>query len=176
MQLYETPWLKNNWNLHDLYFEQNGKDNEIYVTETFDSKGSPEQNENPGRWNWLLVKNDTLFALGVALLELSNGQVLSDCQIKEDLNEKGEEDKMTRFNTVNRLLRDLNDGEPSSRFTSAVNWCFFPLLGVDGPKASEDDYDFSNNRFRKYFWQYVMIPLQEDYEAVHSGVPKATYR
>jgi len=161
-----------------LYFEQNGEDSGIYVAETFGSEESPEQNENPGRRNWLLVKNDTLFALGVALLELSNGQLLSDCQVKEDLNERGEEDKMTRFNTVSRLLSDLNNDEPSSisRFTCAVNWCFHPLLGAEGLTASGNDYDFSNNRFRKYFWQDVVIPLQENYEAVHSRVPKAAHR
>jgi hypothetical protein len=155
LQLHDTPWLPRAWETKDIFFLKNHGDNaipsHIYVSQTFASTSQSTAAAKRRR----LVKNEMVYALGVALLELAHGASLLSFKNPEDLSEAGEEDSMTEVSIANRLARELNNYE-SENYARAVLRCI---------TCTFDTFacDFDDREFREAFYQAVVIPLQEDY-------------
>lgn len=114
------------------------------------------------------IRNKTVYSLGVALLELANGQPLAQCQTDEDLNKEQSSDELTPYKTVHRLLRELQEDEGESNFMSAVDYCLNPRADGSGPGIGNKAFSLTNEKFRRCFFDTVVVRLQEDYEAVFS--------
>jgi hypothetical protein len=99
----------------------------------------------------LFVRNRTLWALGVALLELTYGAPLSACRTDEDGN-----DAYSQYSTALRLTKKVQEDE-LSKFALAVFNCMHPA-------AESCDFALKNEGCRRHFWQKVVLPLKEDYE------------
>jgi hypothetical protein len=105
LQLHDTPWLPRAWETKDIFFLKNHGDNAIpskfYVSQTFSSTSHVAAAAAAKRRR--LVKNEMVFALGVALLELAHGASILSFKEPEDLSEDGKEDSMTEVSIATRL-------------------------------------------------------------------------
>ncbi|PCG89169.1 Hypothetical protein PENO1_106200 [Penicillium occitanis (nom. inval.)] len=148
LQLYDTPWLRDNWTLDDIYMDSKEGVDYLYVLRLFDEYGSES-----GDYTDTLdcVRNRTLFALGVALLELTYGAPLSAQQTAADLN-----DALTPHRIVGRLLKKIEYDE-LPQFARAVFKCI-------NPDAEGFEFSLANQRFRRRFFQEVVLPLKKDYD------------
>jgi hypothetical protein len=110
-----------------------------------------------------LVKNEMVFALGVALLELTYRAPITSFLEEKDLNEEGKEDSMTKVAIAYRLAQQLNEYE-SDNYARAVLRCV---------NCNFDTFvfDFDDAEFREKFYEGVVVPLQKDFEHV-TGVGK----
>ncbi len=97
-----------------------------------------------------------VFALGVALLELSYSRPLLDFKVAEDLDDQGHEDSMTEVSIATRLADTIHEREMDN-YAKAVLRCV---------RCSFDTFscDFDDVDFRKNFYSGVVAPLQADYE------------
>jgi hypothetical protein len=163
LQLHDTLWLPRTWKTKDIFFLKNDSGNAIpsqfYVSQTFTSASQIAAAAKRRR----LVKNETVFALGVALLELAHGASILTLKEPEDLGEDGKDDSMTEVSIANRLARELNNYE-SENYAWAVYRCItcsFDLF----------TFDFDDQKFQEAFYQGVVIPLQVDYGHATGGKP-----
>ncbi|CAN9468675.1 unnamed protein product [Alternaria alternata] len=124
---------------------------QFYVSQTFKS-GSQAAPATPPR---RLVRNEMVFALGIALLELAHGTSVSSFKEPEDLSENGEDDEMTEISIANRLARELNSYE-STNYARAVLRCITCTFETFA-------FKFDEREFREAFYQEVVVPLQDDY-------------
>ncbi|OKL55592.1 hypothetical protein UA08_09132 [Talaromyces atroroseus] len=151
LQLYDTPWLRDNWTLYDIYIDSSQGVDYLYVLRMFDECSL--QQHLPGRRPSALdcVRNRTLFALGVALLELTYGAPLSAQKTEEDLN-----DALTPHRIVWRLTKKIEHDE-LPQFARAVFKCIHP-------DAEGFEFSLANQGFRRRFFQEVVLPLKNDYD------------
>jgi hypothetical protein len=163
LQLHDTPWLPRAWNTKDIYILKSHGGSTIpsqfYVSQTFSSASQVAAAAKRRR----LVKNEMIFALGVALLELAHGSSLLTFKEPEDLSEDGKEDSMTEVSIASRLARELNDYE-SENYARAVLRCITCNFDTFA-------FDFDDREFREKFYEGVVVPLQEDYEHATGGKP-----
>lgn len=153
LQLYDTPWLHDHWTINDIYIDPDKGNDHLYVMRTFDTAACPQHKTPASRADdQLMVKNRMLFALAVALLELTYGAPLSVHQTAEDLN-----DAFTPYRIADRLTKKVQEDE-LPRFASVVGKCMSP-----SPQGCYD-FSFANDGFRRRFFQEVVLPLKDDYE------------
>jgi len=161
LQLHDTPWLPRSWDTKDIFIMKGHSGTPIlsqfYVSQTFTSAAAARAAITRQR----LVKNETVFALGVALLELAYGAPIISFVEEEDLNEEGREDSMTKVSVATRLAHHLNMRE-SDNYARAVLRCV---------KCNFDTFafDFDDAEFREKFYEGVVVPLQDDFEYVTGG-------
>jgi hypothetical protein len=161
LQLYDTPWLPMVWGTDDIFMLKattwSTLSSQFYVSRTFDSP--PMQTTMAKRRR--CVKNETVFALGVALLELSYGQPLHSLKTPNDLNDDGMEDDMTEVSIATRLADRMHEREMEN-YAKAVLRCV---------RCSFDTFscDFEDQGFREKFLNAVVTPLRADYEYVTAG-------
>ncbi|KAF1985809.1 hypothetical protein K402DRAFT_454804 [Aulographum hederae CBS 113979] len=161
LQLYDTPWLPTAWSSNDIFILKNSSGNtlgsQFYASRTFGSPSAQAAIAKTRR----CVKNEMVFALGVALLELSYGQPLLSLQTSDDLNDQGVEDSMTEFSIATRLADRIHEREMEN-YAKAVLRCI---------RCSFDtfSYDFEDRAFREKFLNGVVTPLRADYEYVTGG-------
>lgn len=85
LPLHNTPWLKERWTLNGILIHVDDADDlrgRVYVSkifkEPFDFQIGQHDEDHPG------VRNTTLFALGIALVELCLGQILESMRNEDD--------------------------------------------------------------------------------------------
>ena len=138
--------------MDDIYVDPERGNKHLYVIRTFDTSHCTQQQTPPSCVDdQLLVKNRSLFALAVALIELTYGAPLSAHKTEEDLN-----DSFTQYRIARRLTKKIQ-GDELRRFASAVGKCMYPT-----PEGC--DFSFANGGFRRHFFQEVVLPLKKDYD------------
>lgn len=160
--LHDTPWLPRAWETKDIILLKNHSGDAIssqfHVSRTFTSVLQAAAVFKRRR----LVKNETVFALGIALLELAQGAPLMSFKEPEDLGDEGKEDSMTEVFIANKLSRELYKNE-SPNYAGAVSRCITCTFDTINS-------DLNDQEFREAFYQAVVVPLQEDYGHVAGGV------
>jgi len=140
LQLHDTHWLRRSWTLEDILVMDN---NELCVSCNFDDAS---QNHPPSTTNTaVILRNETLFALGEALLELVYQVPLSS------------PDPQTRLCTALEMARKLQNDELEN-FATAVAKCLCPT------SPTILDFDLSQDSFLNWYYQEIVMPLKEDYE------------
>ena len=168
LHLHDTPWLAHNWDTKDIYCLNRAKNtsssftNNLYVSRNFSPLPSPppSQTTPPTR---RFVKNETVFALGIALLELSFRAPLLSLLTPSDLDSAGHIDSLTEFSIATRLADEIHMRELPN-YARAVTRCV---------RCSFDTFrcDFGEREFRERFYEGVVLPLREDWEyAVGDGM------
>ena len=156
LQLYDTPWLPSAWSSNDIFILKTSAGNtlpsQFYTSRTFRSPSAHAAIAKTRR----CVKNEMVFALGVALLELSYGQPLLSLKTPDDLNEQGMEDSMTELSIATRLADRIHEREMENYAKSVLRCvrCSFDTFSCD----------FEDRVFREKFFKGVVTPLRADYE------------
>ena len=158
LQLSKTPWLSDSWDLSDIHM-LNSKDGifvatEAYVSRKFAIKSSLNNNtKSKSRW---FLQNETVFALGVLLIELSFGQPLHTYKTLADVDGQGNDDVLTEYKIAIRLVKELEDREVPN-YSEAAQRCIYFNFDTTNP-------DLENQHFQEQFQRGVVTPLQELYD------------
>jgi hypothetical protein len=163
LQLHDTPWLNKSWDMKDIHFVDNCDGvsliDQIYVSKTFAPLSKTTCSTQLDSRDFL--QNEMIFALGVALLELSYGKPIMSFKTAQDLDGQGKETVFTEYSIATRLIKRIEDRELRN-YADAVIKCV--RLNFETSTASLDDDDF-----RQRFYEGVLVPLQEDYEHATLG-------
>ncbi|KAF2821597.1 hypothetical protein CC86DRAFT_458775 [Ophiobolus disseminans] len=158
LQLYDTPWLTGDWSTKDISLFAQSQEPSVadqpYISKRFTSLNA----STPHRSNHRIIKNATVFALGVALLEVSHGQPLRTFALSDDLDDQGNHTLWTDYLIADRLVEDIHKRELPN-YANAARRCIH--CNFEGTVYSLDDDDF-----RERFYQGVIVPLQKDYDYV----------
>ena len=158
--LCETPWLNQTWDKHGLSFftgDVSASGLPLVspcVSMTQDCASNPLMAASVGvNLQNKLIRNETMFALGVLLIELGLNRSFEECKrVKTiDTNAKiGVDD----YDIADSLIEDVFDevGEP---YGNAVQRCIrFAFPGRDATK------NFGHATFRQYFHNLVVAPIE----------------
>ena len=156
LQLYKTPWLRENWSKHDILINEAGNDSyreQAYVSGTFSSSTAEQITQQKMIFHF--VRNETLFALGIVLIELCLGQALESMRSPEDpLDANQKPNVLTDLSTSERLLESVYS-EAGKRYGDAVRRCIY--CEFDQRRTTLDDDDF-----RQAVYDGVVAPLEDD--------------
>ncbi|ORY06154.1 hypothetical protein BCR34DRAFT_36951 [Clohesyomyces aquaticus] len=159
MQLFDTPWLATNWSLDDIFVDSKDIDGQLYVSKSF---GEDSLASTRTRKINAFVKNQMIFALGVALLELSYGKDIMSFLEPEDLDDSNQRNALTVYFIADRLTKEIQRIE-MPRFARAVSKCICPA-------SDTYDFDLTNEGYRHRFYVDVVQPLQQEYETLFPSV------
>jgi hypothetical protein len=165
LQLADSPWLSSTWSLSQLqHFEhEHGSAtppeiNPYTLADHANLQGGGAVDPSSVPTN--LVPNQTLFSLGIALLEISFQQQITELRQPEDLDSRGKAHAFTDNLTAARLLTELeNDKMEAPVYTQAVRCCLFGTFRAIGPT-------FENTAFQDQFYGQVVRPLLEVYKVL----------
>ncbi|KAL8754301.1 MAG: hypothetical protein Q9199_004445 [Rusavskia elegans] len=149
LQLHTTPWLDSSWNGKNINFHQ-GALSHPYISKVFTKATQTQPIEESSEKTLGPVRNQTLFALGILLLELSTGKPLDS--FKDPQSSSPFED----FIIARQLLQRIAE-EESSNYLDAAQACIFCNF-----RGSAKDLDLANDAFRQAFYEDVVVPLEED--------------
>ena len=131
-----------------------------YVSSSFIlADGSNALQKSSSKHDRRLLKNEVVFALGVALLELSFSQPLSDLITPSDLDNNGKADLTTEYSIVTRLAKDIHLRELPN-YAKAASRCVHFNFDINV-------YDLTEEDFKERFYEGVVVPLKEDWEYAH---------
>ena len=102
------------------------------------------------------IRNESLFALGITLIELSLKQSISELRIPED---GPPTDTMTKLNTASRLVDDVYC-ESGDRYGDVVQNC----LNCPFNLRKLRDYDLDNEEFEELVFHDIFTPLRKGFE------------
>jgi hypothetical protein len=154
LQLYSTPWLNDNWKRDDIYFLSGCQEKtiakNIYVSKIF----SAPQTQFPAESDHelALLRNLSVFNLGLALLELTFGHPIEYYECEKDLKD-GKWTVMTNRLIAERLLGQIEDYE-GKRYSDVVYRCIYCDFGTRVTS-------FESDEFRQNFYKAAVVPLQD---------------
>jgi hypothetical protein len=127
--------------------------NQPYVSKSFTSATNAAQfcGSKPR-----IIKNATILALGIALLEISHGKRLNAFETPDDLDSQGNRTPWTDYLIADRLVESIHTRELPN-FANAARRCVH--CNFEGAV-----YSLKNDDFRERFYQGVIVPLQQDYD------------
>jgi hypothetical protein len=153
LQLYKTPWLNDNWTRDEIYLlyaiPEKALARNIYVSKSFPkSQITLSAQADP---DLALIRNVSVFNLGLALLELTYGHPIEYYQSESDLR-NGTRTAMTNMLIAQRLIGQIEEYE-GKRYSDVVYRCIYCDFGTR--VAS-----FENAEFRQKFYKGVVVPLE----------------
>ncbi|RYP33747.1 hypothetical protein DL767_004614 [Monosporascus sp. MG133] len=157
LQLHETPWLDENWGKDDILFIKRSEKTAYH--HPFVSQGIARKGQRPSTitpWMRRIIRNQTLYALGVSLIELWYGKPISQFHKPED-GPLG--DPMTEFNTADRLVDELYN-EAGGKYSDAVRRCI--RCDFDCRANSLNDI-----AFQRAVYEGVVAQLKENFDFLY---------
>ena len=152
LRLHDTPWLARQWCRDDItLFQQN---NTILAKHPFVSTDLQKAIQSPITKASPVIRNETLFALGIVLIELCMEQSFDSLHAPEDLNPDGTKHAASDFLAANRLVDQVYD-RAGKRYGDAVRRCI--LCEFDQRKTTLED-----DAFRRAVYDNVIAVLEED--------------
>jgi hypothetical protein len=157
LQLYKTPWLKDDWSNDDVYFvhRPGAPASTIYqhpfIYRKFSSPVATQCStaQTPVR---RVIRNQTLFTLGVLLIELLYGMSMEELQIARDLECQGTPGVV--WCTAERLIDEEIALEAGKLYCDAVRRCI--RCDFNRQSSSLDDEDF-----QQAVYNDVVTPLEK---------------
>ncbi|KAL7936010.1 hypothetical protein V8C35DRAFT_296600 [Trichoderma chlorosporum] len=148
LQFYKTPWLPEMPSNRDIFFMQNGSFS--YYDRPFLMAKCDKSEREPKTFS--IIRNPTLLATGVLLIELLQGKTIESLRVPEEVLGDGLH-PLSIYMTAKRLLGEVS--QASSNYGSAVRRC------IDGEFQGKD-LDLENEDFRHYVYCGVVALLEED--------------
>lgn len=158
LQLYKTPWLSDNWGEQDVYFvDRNGAlDPSIYefpyvARDLSSAVATPASQTQQQKHR--IIRNQTLYTLGILLIELWYGQPIAKLQIAADLDSRGTPGPA--WCTAERIVETELEYEAGKRYADAVRrciWCDFDRNMKDMSLGAES--------FQQAVFLGVLLPLE----------------
>jgi hypothetical protein len=164
LQLHETPWLEENWSKDNIFFIQRSEQtlyNQPFVSQSFDPSGESSSTPLPIMMT-RIIRNQTLYALGISLIELWYGKPLQELQTPEDgppATGYPPIDLMTQWNACDRLVETLYS-EAGAKYTDAVRRCI--RCDFDRRASSLEDV-----AFQKAVYHGVVSELKENLDFLY---------
>lgn len=156
LRLHDTPWMPKPWNKGDiLLMSRDGKvlSDRPYISRSLQAASSTGSSSatQPGILARSVIRNPTLFRLGILLIELCMGLPMHELHMPEDLDENGKVHELSDHHTASRLL-DLEEirDQFGKRWSEVVWHCIFC------PKPSLQNIDL-----RRDIYTNVILELQE---------------
>jgi hypothetical protein len=117
------------------------------------SQLAPQQIMNTSPTVYRVIRNRTLYVLGIVLIELCYGKLIQGLQKAEDLQCDGAPG--VEWCTADRLLRTKElENHVGKRYADAVRRCIYCDFGVD-------DADLDNEGFQRVVYEGVLEKLEE---------------
>ncbi|KAH8690916.1 hypothetical protein BGW36DRAFT_364465 [Talaromyces proteolyticus] len=164
LQLHETPWLDEDWGNDNIFFIRT-LDKTIYdhpfVSRHFNLTNVPSSKTFPASMG-RIIRNRTLYALGISLIELWYGKPLPELYKPEDGPQGTGDpriDLMTGWNTADRLVDELYS-EAGGKYSDAVRRCI--RCDFDRRSSSLEDAAFQRD-----VYQGVVAQLQENFDFLY---------
>lgn len=162
LQLHTTPWLSERWGKSDILFlRQLGGTRAPLIEQPYISKAFRSSKALPSTCAILgkspstsIIRNKSVFDLGVLLIELCFNKSLEQIQTPDDLDDDGKVNSYTSLATANRLIPKVYD-EAGIRYGDAVRRC----IRCDFDQREET---FESDEFRQAVYQRVVVPLEDD--------------
>lgn len=153
LQLYNTPWLNDNWTREDIHLRQDwlGKSlaKNLYVSKTFNAvQPGCSQQSDP---DLCLIQNISVFNLGIALLELAFGHSIEYYETAADLRD-GVRTNLTNLYIAIRPAEETEMHE-GKRYSDVVKRCIRCQFNTI-------ETSFENDEFRENFYQGVVVTLE----------------
>ncbi|KAL8791922.1 MAG: hypothetical protein Q9195_005498 [Heterodermia aff. obscurata] len=149
------PWLPDTWGKRDIIFPNNEGDNyhsiviqTPLITKHFSAPTSTAPSRQPTDSIGLPspeVRNQSIFALGIILIELWYNRPIENLRITEDFDKNGEVNQITDFATARRLTEEI--------YREAGDW--------------HNDLNLSS--MREAVYQAVLAPLEESLRSFCGG-------
>ncbi|KAF2176892.1 hypothetical protein K469DRAFT_605562 [Zopfia rhizophila CBS 207.26] len=164
LQLHETPWLDENWGKDNIFFIKRS-DKTMYahpfVSRHFNLSNQPSTKSIPASMS-RIIRNQTLYALGISLIELWYGKPLSELHRPDDGPQGTGDpriDLMTEWNTADRLVDELYS-EAGAKYSDAVRRC----IRCDFDRRSSC---LEDTTFQRDVYQGVVAPLKENFDFLY---------
>lgn len=152
LRLHDTPWLASHWGLRDIIlFIQNDNLLAKYPFISADFHGTIQHSVGK---TCLAIANETLFGLGVVLIELCMGQSLDSMVLSGERNADGTKHILTDFAAATRLIDQVYK-EAGVRYGDVVRRC----IRCDFDKRQKTLHD---EAFRRAVYENVVAVLEED--------------
>ena len=159
LHLYNTPWMDGQWSDNDVYFVHH---HDVHTTSLYEHpfvyrrisapKADRADNTDDRPAPYSVIRNETLFTLGILLIELLFGKSMEDLQLPCDLDCTGTPG--VTWCTARRLLEkgelEFEVGPGYADIVRRCFWCEFH----DG-KSSLDDQELQRAVYEK-----VVVPLE----------------
>jgi hypothetical protein len=161
LQLHETPWLDQSWGKDSIFFvKRPGMTvyDQPFVSQHFSQAVPIATTGFPSSMS-RIIRNQPLYALGVALIELWYGKTISELHQDHDGPQNTgipQVDLMTEWNSADRLVDELYN-EAGGKYSDAVRRCI--RCDFDSRASSLGDV-----RFQRDVYQGVVAQLKENYE------------
>jgi hypothetical protein len=162
LQLHHTQWLDEYWSNNDVYVNRKvvstypaTYDTSTYIQRAFKSL-TPDQDGNIGMESSPAppLRNVTLFALGVALIEISLGKPLEAFYNEDEKNQNGVHPLVKDFIVAGRVLIEEVAPQEAQRYVTIVNRCIYCLFDPLYPSLD-------NSVFRQAFYEHAVLPLKD---------------
>lgn len=157
LQLYKTPWLEDNWNKDDVYFVQRpgAPPATIYehpfIYRKLSLPAASQCSATQPQPIRSVIRNQTLFTLGILLIELLYGRPIEELQISHDLDCQGTPG--ANWCTAERLIQEEIEYEAGPLYLDAVRRCI--RCDFNRKESSLDNHDFQQAVF-----DGVVVPLE----------------
>ena len=170
LQLYQTPWLKEVWSKSDIFFVQHeAQGGKTFISKPFVSKAfnSPVCKINarvptePYTTIASDVRNQTIFSLGIVLIELWYGQTLETLRVPADLRANNKPNQLTDFATARRLTEEIYD-EAGEWYGDAVRRCIYCEFDLRNTSLDTEG-------MKEAVYSGVVDPLQENLTSFCGG-------
>ncbi|KAK4213298.1 hypothetical protein QBC37DRAFT_440899 [Rhypophila decipiens] len=178
LQLYKTAWLPETPSSRNVFFviqnlKKDGRDSFLsssYYVHAFvmagSSGGTSGKNEQSGFMP--LIRNPTLLALGVLLIELEKNKTLDSMRLPEEVFGGGENktgggarNLVSDYMTAQRLLKEVE--QTRSNYGSAVRRCLDCEFRTGGGTGTEfGKLDLESEDLRQEVYAGVVALLEED--------------
>ena len=156
LRLHGTPWLDKQWGHREITFFSNG--GRVIVEHPFLSTklDTSSTHRSPAGYftSSAAIRNESLFALGILLIELCLQRPFEDLLLPADLNPDGTKHATTEYCAALRLL-DVITGEASLEYVEVTRRCI--ECHFNQGTASLD-----NDVFREAVYDNVVTVLEEE--------------
>jgi hypothetical protein len=154
--LHNTPWLSKQWGHKEITFFSNGSHvltEHAFLTTNMTSQGTPRK---PATYFTpsAAIMNESLFALGIILIELCLHQAFENLLSPAELNPDGTKHAASEYLAALRLL-DRIDEEASWRYGDAIRHC------INCP-FNQGAASLDNKVFREAVYDNVVVVLEEE--------------
>jgi hypothetical protein len=169
LQLHETPWLEEDLGKENIFFiNRSGKTlyDQPFVSQQFNQATAPATSRLPSNIS-CVIRNQTLYALGVALIELWYRKAIGDLHENIDgpLNTGNDLfNLMTEFKTADRLSDELYS-EAGAKYSDVVRRC----IRCDFDKRASS---LKDTQFQKVVYEKVVAQLQDNYDYLFQHDPE----
>jgi hypothetical protein len=165
LQLYNTPWLEEQWGKDDVYFIHRPEASSAsvfehpFVCRKFGAQVvSTAKTTTTSTTACRVIRNQTLFALGILLIELWYGKPIEELQTVPDLDCAGTPG--VTWCTAERLVEHEMEFDAGKRYSDAVRRCI--RCNFDSKETS-----LNNESFQQLVYDGVVKLLEKTLQQFH---------